>query len=86
LVFDECLLSGYDIIQLLCIELFGAQYHNKIKSSMEMLPANYKKCMIQRSPQDRFGEKIGELKRRVRRLLLLADDRLKEVIELQYLL
>jgi len=22
LVFDECLLSGYDIIQLLCIELF----------------------------------------------------------------
>ncbi len=53
---------------------------------MEMLPANYKKCMIQRSPQDRFGDKIGELKRRVRRLLLLADARLKEVLELQYLL
>jgi hypothetical protein len=51
-----------------------------------MLPADYKKCMIQRSPQDRFGEKIGELKRRVRRLLLLADARLKEVLELQYLL
>jgi hypothetical protein len=51
-----------------------------------MLPADYKKCMIQRSPQDRFGEKIGKLKRRVRRLLLLADARLKEVLELQYLL
>ena len=53
---------------------------------MEILPADYKKCMIQRSPQDRIGEEIGELKRRVKCLLLLADARLKEVIELQYLL
>jgi hypothetical protein len=37
-----------------------------------MLPADYKKCMIQRSPQDRIGGEIGEL-RRVRCLLQLAD-------------
>ena len=45
------------------LNFFGAHYHNKIKSSMEMLPAaDYKKCMIQRSPQDRIGDEIGELK------------------------
>jgi hypothetical protein len=35
-----------------------------LKSSMEMLPADHKKCMIQRSPQDRIGDEIGKLKKK----------------------
>lgn len=75
-----------DMLLFNCLALNFLVLTTTLKSSMEMLPADYKKCMIQRSPQDRFGDEIGELKRRVRRLLLLADARLKEVIELQYLL
>jgi hypothetical protein len=42
-----------DMLLFNCFALNFLVLTTTLKSSMEMLPANYKKCMIQRSPQDR---------------------------------